>query len=44
MYHMSLAIGESLSNIPSCDDGEDGEGEDDEETKHAKLSEDEQPS
>jgi hypothetical protein len=41
---MLVAIGDSLSDLASFHDGDDGEGEDDEETEHGKLSEDDEPS
>jgi hypothetical protein len=41
---MLVAIGDSLSNLASSDDGENGEGEDDEETEQGKLSKDDKPS
>jgi len=40
---MLVAIRDSLSDLPSSDDGEYGEGEDDEETEHGKLSDDDEP-
>jgi len=40
---MLVAIGDSLSDLPSSDDGEVGEEEDDEETEQGKLSEDDEP-
>ena len=42
-YQMLIAIGDSLSNIASSDDGEDGEYEDDEQTEQRQLSEDDKP-
>jgi len=38
-----VAIGESLSDLASSDDGEDGEGEVDEETEQGQLSGNEEP-
>jgi hypothetical protein len=40
---MLVAIGDSLSDLASSDDGEDGENEHDEETEQGKLSEDDEP-
>jgi len=40
---MLVAIGDSLSDLPSSDDEEDGEDEDDEETEQGKLSDDDEP-
>jgi len=40
---MLVAIGDSLSDLASSDDGKDGEDEDDEETEQGKLSEDDKP-
>ena len=40
---MLVAIGLSLSDLASSDDGEDGEDEDDEETEQGKLSEHDKP-
>jgi hypothetical protein len=40
---MLVAIGDSLSDLASSDDGEDGEEEDDEETALGNLSEDDEP-
>jgi len=40
---MRIAIGYSLSDLASSDDGEDGEDEDDEETEKGKLREDDKP-
>jgi hypothetical protein len=40
---MLVAIGDSLSNLASSDDGEEAEDEDDEETEQGKLSEDDEP-
>jgi len=40
---MMIAIGDSLSDLASPDDGEEGEYEDDEETEQGKLSEDDKP-
>jgi hypothetical protein len=40
---MMVVIRDSLSDIPSSDDGEDGEDEDDEETEQGQLSEDDEP-
>ena len=37
-----FAIADSLSGLPSSDDGDDGEDEDDEETEQGKLSEDDE--
>jgi len=39
---MPVAIGDSLSDLARSDDGEDGKGEDDEDTEQGKLSEDDQ--
>jgi hypothetical protein len=39
-----VAIGDSLSDLASSDDGEDGEDQDDGETEQGKLSEDDKPS
>jgi len=41
---MLVAIGDSLSDLASSDDGEDVEDEDDEETEQGKLSDDDEPS
>jgi hypothetical protein len=41
---MLVAIGGSLSDLASSDDGEDGEEEDDEETEQGNLSEDDEHS
>jgi len=40
---MLVAIGDSLSDLASSDDGEDGEDECEEETEQGKLSEDDEP-
>jgi hypothetical protein len=40
---MLVAIGDSLSDVASSDDGENGEDEDDEEFAQGKLCEDENP-
>jgi len=40
---MLVAIGDSLSDLASSNNGEDGEAEDDEETEQGKLSEDDEP-
>jgi hypothetical protein len=40
---MLVAIGDSLSDLASADNGEDGEEDDDEETEQGNLSEDEEP-
>jgi len=40
---MLVAIGDSLSDHASSDDGEDGEHEDDQETEQDKLGEDDEP-
>ena len=40
---MLIAIGDSLSDLASADDGEDWEDEEDEETEKGKLSEDDEP-
>jgi len=40
---MLVAIGDSLSDLASSDDGEDGAEEDDEETEQGNLSEDDEP-
>jgi hypothetical protein len=40
---MLAAIGDSLSDLASSNDGEDGEHEDDEDTEQGKLSEDDEP-
>jgi len=40
---MLVAIGDSLSDLPSSDDGEDWEDEDDKETEQGKLSDDDEP-
>jgi hypothetical protein len=40
---MLVAIGDSLSDHASSDDGEDGEEEDDEQTGQGNLSEDDEP-
>jgi len=40
---MMVAFRDSLSNLASSDDGENGEDEDDEETAQGKLSEDDKP-
>ena len=39
---MLVAIGDSLNDLASSDDGEDGENEDDAETEQGKLSEDDE--
>ena len=38
-----VSIGDSLSDLESFDDGEDGEYEDDDETEKCQLSKDDQP-
>jgi hypothetical protein len=44
-YHeMMVAIGDSVSDIASSDNGEDGKDENDQETEQGKLSEDDKPS
>jgi hypothetical protein len=43
LEEMLVAIGDSLSDLASSDDGEDGEEEDDEEAVQGHLSEDDQP-
>jgi hypothetical protein len=40
---MLVAIGDSLSDLASSDDGEDGEEEVDKETEQGNLSEDDEP-
>jgi hypothetical protein len=40
---MLVAIGDSLSDLASSDDGADGEGEDDSETEQGNLSDDDEP-
>jgi len=40
---MLVAIGGSLSDLASSNNGEDGEDEDKEETEQGKLSEDDEP-
>ena len=40
---MLVAVGDSLSDLASSDDGEDGEEEDDEVTEQGNLSEDDEP-
>jgi len=40
---MMVAIGNSLSNTASSDDGDDGDDEDDEETEQGMLSKDDEP-
>jgi hypothetical protein len=40
---MLVGVGDSLSDLASSDDGEDGEAEDDEMTEQGKLSEDDEP-
>jgi len=40
---MLVAIGDSLSDLASSDDGENGQDEDDEVTEQGKLSEDDEP-
>jgi len=40
---MMAAIGDSLSDLASSDNEEDGDDEDDEETEQGKLSEDDEP-
>jgi len=40
---MLVAIGDSLSDLASSDDGVDGEEEDDDETEQGNLSEDDEP-
>jgi hypothetical protein len=40
---MMVAIGDSLSDLASSNDGEDGQNEDDEETAQCRLSEDDEP-
>jgi hypothetical protein len=40
---MLVAIGDSLSDLKSSDDGDGGEDEDDEETEQRKLSKDDEP-
>jgi hypothetical protein len=41
---MLVAIGDSLSDLASSDDGEAGDDEDDEGIEQGKLSEDDEPS
>ena len=41
---MLVAVGDSMSDLVSSDDREDGEDEDDEETEKGNLSEDDEPS
>jgi len=43
-YEMMVAIGDSLSDIASSDNGEDGEDKDNQETEQGQLSEDDEPS
>jgi len=43
LEEMLVAIGDSLSDPASSNDGEDGEEEDDEETEQGNLSEDDEP-
>jgi hypothetical protein len=40
---MMVAIGNSLSDLASSNEGEEVEDEDDEETEQGKLSEDDEP-
>jgi len=40
---MLVALGDSLSDLASSDNGEDKEEEDDEETEHGQLSDDDKP-
>jgi len=40
---MMVAVGDSLSDLASSEDGEDGEVKDDEDTEQGKLSEDDEP-
>jgi len=40
---MLVTIGDSLSDLASSDEGEDGENEDDDDTEQGKLSEDDEP-
>jgi len=40
---MNVALRDSLSDIASSDNGQDGEHEDDQETEQSKLSEDDEP-
>jgi hypothetical protein len=40
---MMVAIGDSLSDLASSDDGEDEEVEDDEKTEQVELSKDDEP-
>jgi len=41
---MTVAIGDSLSDMKRSDDGEDVDDENDEETEHDKPSKDDEPS
>jgi len=43
-HEMMVAIGDSLSNIATSDNGEDGEDQDDDDAEQGKLSEDDEPS
>jgi hypothetical protein len=40
---MMVAIGDSLSDLARSDDGENGEDEDNKETKRGQLTEDDEP-
>jgi len=42
-HEMIVAVGHSLSNIASSDDGEDGEDEDGDEAEQCLFSKDEEP-
>jgi hypothetical protein len=41
---MLVAIGDSLNDVASSDNGDDGENEDDDNTEQGKVSEDGEPS
>jgi len=43
LHEMTVAVGDSLSDISSFDDGQDWEDENDEETEQSKLSEVDEP-
>jgi hypothetical protein len=43
-FHVKMiSLRDSLSDVPSSDDGEDGDNENDADTEHGKLSEDDEP-
>jgi len=42
-YRMSVAIEDSLSNVPTSNNQEDGEDENDDDTEQGQLTEDDEP-